>query len=40
MVYFPKKTVKRFQGPAAHPGYQLAHASIAFIKGVAHEFEN
>ncbi len=37
MVYFPKKTAKKFQGLAAHPGHDYAHASI---KGVANEFEN
>jgi hypothetical protein len=37
MVHFPKKTVQKVQGLAAHPRYDHAHASI---KGVADEFEN
>ena len=37
MVYFPKKQHEKFQGLAAHPRYDYAHASI---KGVANEFEN
>jgi hypothetical protein len=40
MDYFPKKQHKKFQGLAAHPGHDYAHASIASTKGVAHEFEN
>jgi hypothetical protein len=40
MVYFPKKTVQKFQGLAAHPGHDYAQASKASIKGVANEFEN
>jgi len=40
MVYFPKKTVQKFQGLAAHPRHDYAHASKAFIKGVANEFED
>jgi hypothetical protein len=40
MVYLPKKQHKKFQGLAAHPGHDYAHASIASIKGVANEFEN
>ena len=37
MVYLPKKQHKKFQGLAAHPGHEHAHA---YIKGVANEFEN
>jgi len=40
MVYFPKKTVQKFQGLAAHPRHDYAPASKASIKGVANEFEN
>jgi hypothetical protein len=40
MVYFPKKTVPKISGLAAHPKYDYAYASIASIKGVANEFEN
>jgi len=40
MVYFPKKTVQKISGLAAHPRYDYAYASIASIKGVANEFKN
>jgi hypothetical protein len=40
MVYFPKKTVQKFQGLATHPRQDYAYASKASIKGVANEFEN
>jgi hypothetical protein len=39
-LFFQKKQLKKFQGPAAHPGYQYAHASIVSIQGVANEFKN
>jgi hypothetical protein len=37
---FSKKTAQQFQGLAAHPEHDHAHASMASIKGVANEFEN
>jgi hypothetical protein len=39
-LFSKKKQHKKFQGLAAHPGHDYAHASIASIKGVANEFEN
>ena len=39
-LFFQKKQLKKFQGPAAHPRHQYAHASIVSIQGVANEFKN
>ena len=40
MDYFPKKTVQKISGLAAHPKHDYAYASTASTQGVANEFEN
>ena len=39
-LFFQKKQLKKFQGPAAHPKHYYAHALIVSIQGVANEFKN
>ena len=39
-LFFQKKQLKKFQGPAAPPKHHYAHALIVSIQGVANEFKN